>query len=380
MTSLLECVSGKYMETSRERVLKAINHIQPETVPLHVMGFDRLEDWLDRFGASDYLDLRDKLGLDIQGALPVYTGASQGMSIWGTALNVGGSAGVGYSGARLDYPLADATSVADIERFDWPDPDSFDYDVVTDVLRAIPHHRARWVKAQYVSPKSGRTHAELARGSDDWIPLLCTVFNLLGMEETLIKLRTEPKIVEAAIAHVEHFILEFSTRLLDAAKGLIDIYWFGDDFATQRGLLISPADWRRYLKPSYQRIFDLARSYGVKVWFHSCATFRPVLPDLVDIGMDVWETVQVHLPGNEPEILKREYGQDIAFYGAINSQQTLPFGTEEAVRAEVRDRIATLGRGGGYICGSDHSILPDVPFQNVLAVLDEARQFRFEDV
>ena len=139
--------------------------------------------------------------------------------------------------------------------------------------------------------------------------------------------------------------------------------------------MISPEYWRKYLKPTYRKIFDTAKNYGVKIWFHCCGTFRPVLPDLIDIGMDVWETVQVHLPGNEPEVLKREYGQQITFFGAINSQQTLPFGTPDNVRAEVRERVQVLGKGGGYICGPDHTVLPDVPIENVLPMLDEARKF-----
>jgi uroporphyrinogen decarboxylase len=93
--------------------------------------------------------------------------------------------------------------------------------------------------------------------------------------------------------------------------------------------------------------------------------------------MDVWETVQVHLKGNEPEVLKREYGKDLTFYGAISTQATLPHGTPDEVRTEVRDRIRVLGKEGGYICGSDHGILPDVPIDNVLAMLDEARHFTF---
>ena len=97
------------------------------------------------------------------------------------------------------------------------------------------------------------------------------------------------------------------------------------------------------------------------------------MPDLIDMGMDVWETTQVHLPGNEPEVLKKEYGKDICFYGAINTQQTLPFGTPDEVRAEVRKRIRVLGKGGGYIVGGDHAILPDVPIENVLAMIDEAK-------
>jgi uroporphyrinogen-III decarboxylase len=101
-----------------------------------------------------------------------------------------------------------------------------------------------------------------------------------------------------------------------------------------------------------------------------------VLPDLIDIGMDVWETVQAHLPGNDPRELKKEYGNDITFYGAINSQKTLPYGTPRQVREEVRDRVRVLGRGGGYICSSDHAILPGVPFENVLAMIDEAKKIR----
>ena len=368
------------MESSRERVLKAVNHVEPEVVPVHVMGFDDMERWLEHFGARDYLELRDRLGLDIQGGLPVYIGdkTPAGLSIWGTGQPVMGSKGPGYSGVRGGYPLAEATTVTDVERFDWPQADEFDYAVAAEVLRSIPADTARWVKLQHVWEVPGRSRAAVSRGGGDWIPLLCTLFNLFGMEETLLKLHSEPAIVEAAIAHVEHFLVEFSRRLLDETRGLIDIYWIGDDFASQQGLILSPDHWRRFLKPSYRRLFDLARSYGVKVWFHSCGTFRPVLPDLIDLGMDVWETVQVHLPGNEPEVLKREFGRHLAFYGAINSQDTLPFGTPEAVRAEVRERIGVLGRDGGYICGSDHTILPDVPMENVLAMLDEAKRFRFQ--
>jgi len=102
--------------------------------------------------------------------------------------------------------------------------------------------------------------------------------------------------------------------------------------------MISPAQWRRFLKPTYRKVFAVAKSHGVKVWFHSCGTFRPVLPDLIECGMDVWETVQVHLKGNEPEVLKREYGRDLAFYGAISTQQTLPHGTP-------RTCVARFARG-----------------------------------
>ncbi|MEE9400129.1 MAG: uroporphyrinogen decarboxylase family protein [Dehalococcoidales bacterium] len=372
------------METSKQRVLAAINHIQPDTTPVHIMGFEGIERWLELFGAEDDFELRIKMGLDLQTARPIYSGPNieRGVTIWGTEPNVSGYAGFGYSQAGKSYPLAGAGSVVDIERFAWPDPDDFDYEIVARTLKAAPG-KACVIRPQYTVQQDGYTREDAARGgglvpsiraSGAWMPILCGLFELFGLEETLIKFHAEPKIIEATITHVEAFILEFSRRQLEATRGMADIFWYGDDFATQRGILISPEHWRRFLKPTYKKVFELAKSYGVKMWFHGCGTFRPVLPDLIDIGMDVWETVQVHLPGNEPEVLKREYGQDITFYGAVNSQYTLPFGTPEEVRKEVRERIRVLGKGGGYICGADHTILPDVPVDNVLALLEEARK------
>jgi len=346
---------------------------------VHIMGFAPIDRWLKHYGEADNFALREKLGLDIQEARPVYIGrnADLGLDIWGKDSGIGGADGAGYSSARAGYPLAGATSVADVDNFPWPDPDDFDYGITAEVLKTVPDDIARFVKVQYVTQAEGQTRFAAARGGGPWVPLLCTLFDLFGMQETMINLHAAPKLVEAAVAHIEEFTLSFTRRLLDATQGLADVFHYGDDFAAQRGMLISPEHWRRFLKPTYKKIYELGRSYGLKVWIHECGTFRPVLPDMIDIGMEVWETVQAHLPGNEPEVLKREYGDHLAFYGAINTQSTLPVGTPKEVRAEVRERIRVLGTGGGYICGSDHSIMADVPIENVLAMLDEARAFRF---
>ncbi len=363
------------METSRERILKAINHIQPEVTPVHVMGFENVEQWLEHFGAKNDHELRSKLDLDIRSVHGIYNGpnAKRDLSIWGTKQNVSGYKGIGYSKERGEHPLLEAESVADIERFDWPKADEFEFEIVREVLQTVPD-KACWVAFRYAVAKAGQRREEAAISRGFWIPFVCTLFELFGFEETLIKLHYQPKLIEAAIYHLETFILELSKRILEASKGLADIFWFGDDFATDRGLMMSPEHWRKFLKPTYEKVFNLAKSHGRKTWFHCCGNFREVMPDMIDIGMDVWETTQVHLPGNEPEVLKREYGKDICFYGAINTQQTLPFGTPEEVRAEVRERIRVLGKGGGYIVGGDHTILPDVPIDNVLAMIDEARK------
>jgi uroporphyrinogen decarboxylase len=364
-------------ETPRERVLKAIRHEEPEVTPVNIGGIYGLDRWLTRFGVRDEMGLREQLGVDVQSARAVYTGElADDAGVFGTpVVDVFGSAGSGYSAARGGFALAGASTVAEIERYPWPDPSQFDYATAARVLRGVSGGQALRIDAKYGIPSSGKTLEESTQGGP-WIPLICTLFDLFGLETALLNLSAEPVLMEAAIRHIEEFTLEFARRSLDAAKGEADIFWYGDDFATQRGLLLSPAQWRRFLKPTYQRVFALAHSYGVKVWFHSCGSFRPVLPDLIDCGMDVWETVQAHLEGNDPEGLKRDFGRDLTFCGAVATQTTLPFGSSEAVRSEVRDRVRVLGEHGGYICGPDHGIMPDVPIENVLAMIDEARRYR----
>jgi len=368
------------METARERIRRTIDHHQPQTVPVNVMGFEDLAPWLKHFHVEDYAQLCRVLEMDsFPDAPPVYRGPpiDPGLDIWQAAYTWTGAAGAGFSSARGGYPLAGADSVREVESFAWPQAGDFDYGPAQ-ALQTVPPDQPLWVRPLYIFPADDPDRGTSLRARRaEWVPVLCTLFNLFGLEETLVNLAMKPGVIEAALARIEEFILGFSRRMIEAAAVQADIFWFGDDFAGQSGLLLSPEHWRRLLKPVYRKVFDLAHGHGMKVWFHSCGSFRPVLPDLIDIGMDVWETVQVHLPGNEPHVLKSEYGRFITFYGGINSQETLPHGTPEQVREEVRDRIRVLGKDGGYICGSDHTIMPDVPFENVIAMIDEARKWRW---
>jgi uroporphyrinogen decarboxylase len=207
-----------------------------------------------------------------------------------------------------------------------------------------------------------------------FLPVLNTLMDMFGMEEALILMLSEPEIAEAAIARIETFLLAAMKKIMDDFAPRAFAFWLGDDFSTQRGMMVSPEVWRKFLKPAYKKLFELVKSYNLLVWFHSCGTFRQVLPDLVDIGMDVWETVQAHLEGNDPQELKNEFGKYITFFGAINCQHTLPFGTPEDVRREVRERARILGKGGGYICGPDHSIQANMPPENLIALYDEIRK------
>lgn len=334
-----------------ERVEAACRHRQPDRTPAFIGKIDDLDKWCERFGVHDEEGVRAFLHTDIRKVS--YTGTfkvEEGRNIWGASEQWGS-----YHRGRGLYPLAHAESVADVERHNWPQADALD----------IEMYRQR---VEIIGPEFPLI---LSIG---FLPVLNTLMDMFGMEESLILMQTDPEVVESAVAHIEDFLLSAMRRVLDAFAPRAFAFWLGDDFATQRGMMISPDAWRRFLKPSYRKLFDLVKSYGLLVWFHSCGTFRQVLPELIDAGMDVWETVQVHLPGNEPSELKREFGNQITFFGAINCQQTLPFGTPEDVRREVRERIRVLGKGGGYICGPDHSIQANMPGENIAALYDEIRK------
>ena len=364
------------METSRQRVLKAIRHEQPDTTPTNLEGFYDTDRWYKHFCTRSRIEIREKLDLDIQSARPVYVGPrkDESLSIWGTPLeNIYGAGGVGY-GVGRDYPLAHAATVHEIDAYPWPDAADFDYDVTAEVLLSLPGDRARRLDGKYGIETEGASHAELTQNGP-WVPLVCTLFDLFGLENTLMNMHLEPRLIEAALRHVEDFILEFYSRMLGTAGHACDLVYFGDDFSTQKGLMISPEQWRRFLLPTYRRLFALIKGHDKIVWFHSCGSFHDVMGDLIDAGLDVWETVQVQAVGNDPRELKRKYGRNITFYGGISTQKTLPCGTPQDVRKEVRERIAVLGHGGGYIVGSDHGVMPDVPLENVLAMYDEAKSF-----
>ena len=334
-----------------ERVKETLEHRQPDRTPAFMGRIDDLAHWCKCFGVNDEEELRSLLQLDIRKVY--YHGCfrlEKGKNIWGASEFFGA-----YNKDRGSYPLAHAETVADIENYNWPTPDTLDMEFYG--------NRVKGMNPQF----------PLILSLGDLF-VINTVMDMIGMEDSLVLMMNEPAIIEAAIAHIESFIMETMKKVMDAHAHKAFAFWFADDFSTQRGMMISPDLWRKFLKPTYKKIFELIKSYNLLVWFHSCGSFRPVMRDLIDIGMDLWETVQAHLEGNDPQELKKEFGANISFFGAINCQKTLPFGTPEDVRREVRERIRILGKNGGYICGPDHSIQANMPPENIIALFDEIRK------
>ncbi|MCC8181176.1 MAG: uroporphyrinogen decarboxylase, partial [Planctomycetes bacterium] len=195
-------------------------------------------------------------------------------------------------------------------------------------------------------------------------------WSLMGMEDALVGMAMDDDDIRA----VFDGILEHHLKLLDIAlPHTFDALYFGDDWGQQQGLIMGPVLWRKYIKPAVARIFAKAKAAGKYIVLHSCGDLREIMGDLVEIGVDVYNTVQ-------PEIydlkkLKQEFGRDLTFYGGISTQQFLPTATREETKRMAMDVIKTMAPGGGYILSPTHSVTPDIPVDNILAIVEAGKEY-----
>lgn len=190
-------------------------------------------------------------------------------------------------------------------------------------------------------------------------------WTLRSMEELLMDFLTNEEFAEALLDQ----IVEYNTKVVEiVAQYDIDCIFYGDDWGQQKGLIMGGQLWRRFLKPRLKQMYDVAKQNGMYVAQHSCGDVSEVFPDLIELGLDIYNTFQ-------PEIydvakMKELYGKQITFYGGISTQRLLPYETPETVKAEVRRLMKILGRDGGYIVAPTHAMPNDIPTENVLAFLE----------
>ena len=191
-----------------------------------------------------------------------------------------------------------------------------------------------------------------------------------GMESILIDVIANPGFVEELLRGITDYILETMEVLFD--RFTFDGVALSDDYGTQRAMVMSPSHWRRFMKPLLREIYAYAKGHGRTVLHHSCGDIYPIIGDLIDIGLDILHPIQ---PESMDSLkLKREFGRELTLCGGLRTQDLLPRGTPEDVRAEVRRLKREMGRGGGYILAPGLTVQADVPMQNLIAMLDETRE------
>jgi len=209
-----------------------------------------------------------------------------------------------------------------------------------------------------------------------FIPMMAT-WGAVGMERSLVGMVEQPelygRIMDNSIAGTKATAESFFAAVGSEADC---VYAIADDAATHRGMLMSPADYRRHVKPRHAEIvrFVKART-NTKFMLHCCGAMKPILPDLIEIGVDVLNPTQTSAAGMDPFELKREFGNDITFWGGIDVIELLPFGTPADVEREVKRHIDALAPGGGYIFSPSHMIQRFTPAENVLTMYRTAREY-----
>jgi uroporphyrinogen decarboxylase len=242
----------------------------------------------------------------------------------------------------------------DIEEFPWPDPKTYiDPEECRAAVSAIPEDYAAL----------GVVWAAHFQDS-------CAAF---GMETALVKMMAEPQMYQAVVDRILRFYLEANEIFYGASEGRLDAVLLGNDFGSQSGLMVSPDALRRYIFPGIWQLVDQAHRYGLSVIYHSCGSIRPIIADMVELGVEVIHPVQVGAAGMEIEGLKRDFGGLVSFCGGVDAQRLLVEGTAAEVREEVL-RLRALFPTGLIVSPSHEAILPDVPPANIEAMFQALRE------
>ena len=371
--------------THRERLLAAVSHEQPDMVPIDLGGtvdssivVEAYEKLKEHFGFEAENELCHRMMRVVQvderilGALDIDT-----RGIFPGKPSKGGERELGlcryrdpwgvervhpehsYYYDQTTSPLAGKITVSDISHYRWPDPDD------PGLVRGLKD-RANWIRentdcATILSLPAPCVHtSQYLRGFDDWF---CDfVLN--------------PGILEALLDAVLEVTLQMAKNELKEVGRTVDVVICADDLGAQDGLQISYDHFLKYVKPRLEKYLRLVHDLSpAKVLFHSCGAVASIIDDLIEIGVDILNPVQVTAAGMEPLILKKKYRGRMAFWGGMDSQKILPRGSTEDVKKMVEDLIEQMGEGGGFVLSSVHNIQPDVPLDNILAMFQHAREY-----
>jgi uroporphyrinogen decarboxylase len=352
-----------------ERVLAAMNHQEPDRPPMDYIATPEVHAELKKhLGISDDEALRRFLGADIRYVSARYVGPE------GTT----GAAGVGAAGKDFlgvvwkpvknefgtyneiaFHPLGHVTTVEEVENYAWPSVDWFDFSHLKEEIDLL---------------NADQRHAILffAGGAFE------TPWYMRGMERFLMDLVECPEIAETISRRAMEFYQARAMRAIEATDGRIDIIGSGGDIGTQRGMMLSPNLWRTHIKPYSEQLIRPFKDMGLKTLYHSCGSIVPVIEDFIEMGLDILDPIQPKAAGMEPEGLKSRFGDRLTFHGGVDEQELLPHGTVAEVRNTVQRLIDILGKEGGYIVCAAHAFQPDTPVENILALHETAREYRYK--
>ncbi len=337
--------------TSRERVLAAFAHEEPDRVPCWLGASD---DFIAKAKAEAGLDeegLCKHFGDDFRSVDARYNGPDFVLSPEARCRTVFGVERHGPGdGLAMTHPLANADLEA-VCGYPWPDP--------------------VWMDVSTIREQAMRYERQYAILGGDWSPFWHDAIDLFGMENLYVHMYTSPEVIDEAMRRIVDYYMAVNQRIFDEAADLIDVFFIGNDFGSQRGALLGPQLFTRYILPHLKRLIDLGHAYGLKVQLHCCGGFAPLIPLMIEAGLDGLHAVEPSCMGMDLKTLKQSFGDRILFNGAIDAQRILLDGSVEKVRKETRRILKIMMPGGGYVGGaSNDAILGETPLENVRAMFE----------
>ena len=333
--------------TQKEIVIAQINHEETDRVPYHLM-FDpgsNIEERLDSFYGSDswrksvnnaiYQLPLPSTGINLDLGRETFT--DDYGSVWRTDL-------------RPFSLLKPVLSKPDLDGYEFPIVDTlFDKDWEKNVLQIIEEQKDKFIVAAYGFGLFERS----------WV--------LRGFENVLMDVVINQDFYEELLDKLVDHQMEILERLLVLP---VDGIWFFDDWGFQQGILVGAERWRKLFKHRYERLYKRTHEMGKYVLTHCCGGIDKILPDVIEIGLDVYQSVQPEAKNNNPYELKQKYGDRITFWGGLGSQKMIPYGTPSEIKEEVRHLCKEMSKGGGYILGPAKEIQPETPDENIAAVVE----------
>ncbi len=377
--------------TSRDRVRAALDHREPDRLPfdlggtrmtgIHVRAHERLRSALGLPPGEPHVadltqqlaevepDVLDALGADVRGVGPrsastyrreirEHDGHRTFIDEWGVGRRMPLDGGLYYD--SFAPPLAGEIDLAAVDAFAWPDAaDPGRYQGMAEAARRYATEEGRAVQL-------GSICGGLTEG----------LFKLRGFEGGYLDLAGDPALASRVMERILEVKLEYWSRALPLVGGFVDVVGEADDLGGQDRTLFSPRMYRELVKPLHRELFAFLHAHtDARVFFHTCGAVRDLIPDLIEIGVDILNPVQVSAAGMDTTALKGEFGRDLVFWGGgVDTQRVLGSGTPDEVRAEVRRRVADLAPGGGFVFAAVHNIQPNVPPENVIAMWRAMRE------
>ena len=344
--------------TPRERIMATVNRLPVDRRPVDLWCTPEVLDTLRAYtGVEDELAVYNKLGLDkIVWIFPGYNGRyfdpndSGEITPWGVPTRMV-KAGLATYQEYINPPIADYMEPSELESYpSWPDPDLFDYEGA----KALARKARSWDFAT-VGP---------------WISHFEIYCQMRGLENALMDTIACPEFLDATIERIDAIQTVMLERVLKELNDDLDIIFISDDMGMQNNMLISLESWQTFFRPRLKNWCDLIHSYGKKVLYHTDGTVLPLIPGLIECGIDILNPIQHVCPGMDTAVLKERFGKDLIFHGGIENQRILPMGTADEVREETSHCLETLGKGGGYICCSCHNAQAGTPVENILAMIE----------